>query len=103
MNQFLSVLGTRLGRAAADRQRVIAAPSLDEAMAASMLELAAVVAHGQERRFAPLACYMIGVAVGRMTAAFPDVGSAELLGYVRTVREGIEADSTAPDSRSGTL
>ncbi len=48
-----------------------------------MLELARVVAHGAERRFAPLAAYMAGQA-----AAQAGLDTAAL---VRSVREELEA------------
>lgn len=39
-------------------------PTLGRDEAAAVLDLARVVAHTQERRFAPLAAYAIGLALG---------------------------------------
>ena len=64
---------------------MIPPPALDSATADEILELAAVVAHGQERRFAPLAAYLAGAAAGHAGV------NAALL--VRSVREELEAGS----------
>lgn len=58
-------------------------------MADEILELARVVAHGHERRFAPLASFLAGVAVGRMAKAH-GLSSDDLVAYVRELRETLE-------------
>ncbi len=45
---------------------MIESPSLDPQIALELLELARVVAHMSERRFAPLSCFLAGVAAERM-------------------------------------
>ncbi len=55
-----------------------------------LLELARVAAHTQERRFAPLASYLAGVAAERLRAARPDLGDAEVADFINEVRQEIE-------------
>ena len=91
MNAFFTDLGHRYANAAASRGAVIPPPVLDPEVAAQLLELAGVVAHTQERRFAPLACYLAGVAAERLRnsrAGFPE---AEVAAYVAEIRAGLEA------------
>ncbi|GAC1613906.1 MAG: hypothetical protein NVS9B1_22880 [Candidatus Dormibacteraceae bacterium] len=90
MNEFFDDLGRRWVKAAADRGAEIASPELDPAMAAELLDLAGVTAHTQERRFAPLACYVAGIAAERLRAGRPDIGSSELVAYVNEVRRSLE-------------
>ena len=69
MNQFFESLG-RLWKGAAERHGVkIEEPELDPKVADELLQLAAVVSHTKERRFAPLATYTAGLAVGRLRDA----------------------------------
>ena len=69
MNEFFADFGRRL--AAAARRRGVESPpvELSSELSGELLDLTRVVAHGQERRFAPLASYLAGVMAGRMLAA----------------------------------
>ena len=69
MNRFFDDLGERWVAAAGRRSAQIEPPTLDAELALELLELARVAARTQERRFAPLACYMAGVAAERLRAA----------------------------------
>jgi len=93
MNEWFTGLGRRLVEAAFRRQAAIDPPELDPDVAAEILDLARVAAHTQERRFAPLASFMAGVAVERMRHARADLSPAELAAYVREVRESLEKES----------
>ena len=93
MNDWFTALGRRLAEAAFRRQAAIDPPELDPDLAAEILELARVAAHTQERRFAPLASFMAGMAVERMRHARADLSPAELAAYVREVRESLEKES----------
>jgi hypothetical protein len=93
MNDWFTALGRRLVEAAFRRQAAIDPPELDPDVAAEILELARVAAHTQERRFAPLASFMAGMAVERMRHARADLAPAELAAYVREVRESLEKES----------
>lgn len=91
MNQFFEALGRRWSEAASRRGLRIREPELSAPVADELLELARVVAHGKERRFAPLATYTAGVAAERMRAAGAD--EAHIAAMIREVREAIEKES----------
>lgn len=89
MNPFFDELGRRLAEAASKRGVKIEAPKLDGALAEELLELARVAAHTQERRFAPLASFMAGVAAERLRSA-TNASASEQAALVREVREELE-------------
>ncbi len=89
MNQFFDELGSRLVAAAQRRGVTIDKPTLDSEVAAELLELARVTAHTQERRFAPLSCYLAGVAAERLGA--DDKAAAE---FIREIREELEREGS---------
>jgi hypothetical protein len=93
MNQFFTDLGERWVGAAATRHTVIAAPLLDGEVAFELLELARVAAHTQERRFAPLSCYLAGVAAERLRSARPGTSDSDLAAYISEVRQSLESRS----------
>src|SRR5437870_10793530 len=108
MNEFFESLAKRWKNAAERRGAKIEEPKLDEKVAAEILELARVAAHTQERRFAPLASFMAGVAVERLRAASGSSGTSgtsgaakaserplsasELADFVREVRQQLERE-----------
>ncbi len=91
MNAWFEALGRRFAEAAAARGATVAPPELDPLVADEVLELARVAAHTKERRFAPLACFMAGVAVERLRQAGTS-SAADEAGYIRTIREEVEAE-----------
>jgi hypothetical protein len=91
MNAWFEALGRRFAEAAAVRGATVASPELDPPVADEVLELARVAAHSKERRFAPLACFMAGVAVERLRQA-GSPSAADQAAYIRVVREGLEAE-----------
>ncbi|HXM54306.1 MAG TPA: DUF6457 domain-containing protein [Candidatus Dormibacteraeota bacterium] len=97
MNSFFDSLGERFASAAARRGVSIEAPELDSVVAQELLELARVAAHTQERRFAPLASFMAGVAAERLRAAGGPSSPEALAELLREVRAEVEAGSTATD------
>jgi hypothetical protein len=68
MNQFFEKLGGLWVSAAEEH---IAPPTMDPHVALELLELARVAAHTRERRFAPLSCFLAGVAAERIRIANP--------------------------------
>ena len=92
MNAWFEALGRRFAEAAGDRGAKVDAPELDPKVADELLELARVASHTKERRFAPLACYMAGVAVERLRQA-GSLSAADEAAYLRTIREAVEASS----------
>lgn len=99
MNPFFADLGDRFARAAALGGAEIVPPSLDPVVADELLELTRVVAHTEERRFAPLAAFMAGVAAERLAAARGEggnvggTGTAELIHQVRVRMEQDASDA----------
>jgi uncharacterized protein DUF6457 len=95
MNPWFEALGDRFVRAGAARKAVIEAPQLESAYAEEILELARVTAHSQERRFAPLASFMAGIAVERLRAAGRPAAPEDVAAYLREVRSGLETEPPA--------
>ena len=93
MNPFFSSLGKRWSEAAASRGAKIEDPALDAALAEEILELARVVSHTVERRFAPLATFTAGVAAERLRASKGALDPGDAAAYVREVREALERDA----------
>ena len=81
--------------AAGRRSATIEAPSLDAKVALELLELARVAAHTQERRFAPLSCYMAGVATERLRVAKGNLDDAEVAAFILEIRQELEKETPA--------
>jgi hypothetical protein len=92
MNDWFDDLARRFTDTARERGAQIAPPELDPQVSDEILELARVAAHTKERRFAPLACFMAGVAVERLRQA-GSLSAADEAAYVLAVRKGLEAQS----------
>jgi len=93
MNQFFEELGNRWVAAAQRREAAIEAPSIDPKVALELLELARVAAHTRERRFAPLSCFMAGVAAERLRIAKPGLDQGEVADYINEIRMELEAQT----------
>jgi phosphosulfolactate phosphohydrolase-like enzyme len=94
MNEFFESLGTRWRKSAEQRGVRIDAPSLDPKVAEELLELARVVSHTKERRFAPLATYTAGIAAERLRSS-KDADPEAIAAYIREVREALEREAPA--------
>ncbi|TMF68905.1 MAG: hypothetical protein E6H99_00965 [Chloroflexi bacterium] len=92
MNPFFDALGQNWVDAAQRRGAAITKPALDSRVALELLELARVAAHTQERRFAPLTCYLAGVAAERLRAAEPGIDEATLAEFILEVRQRLERE-----------
>jgi len=92
MNPWFDQLGDLFVRAAAARKVGIDAPRLEPSLAEELLELARVTAHSQERRFAPLTCFMAGVAVERFRRADTGATPEEVAAYLHSVRLELETE-----------
>jgi uncharacterized protein DUF6457 len=90
MNQFFDELGVLWVTEAEHRGANIAAPVLDPRVALELLELARVAAHTRERRFAPLACFMAGLAAERLRSAKPGVDEGVIAAFIQEVRQKLE-------------
>jgi Domain of unknown function (DUF6457) len=101
MNEWFDTLSGQFAESARQAGAEIAPPELDPQVADEILELARVAAHSKERRFAPLACFMAGVAVERLRQAQAGSPMGEAA-YIRSVHQSLEAEnptearSTAP-------
>src|SRR2546430_15066343 len=91
MNEFFESLGRLWAKAAERRGLKIEQPELDAKVAAELLELARVVSHPKERRFAPLATYTAGLAVERLREAKPEDPEA-IAAFIRDVRQELERE-----------
>jgi len=91
MNEFFESLGKRWKKAAERRGVKIEEPKLDPRVADELLQLARVVSHTKERRFAPLATYTAGLAVERLREAKPEDAEA-VASFIREVREELERE-----------
>jgi hypothetical protein len=96
MNEFFSSLSKRWSEAARARGARIDDPALDANVAEEILELARVVSHTKERRFAPLAAFTAGVATERLRAAKGALEPSAAAAYVREVREALEREAPSP-------
>ena len=95
MNEFFESLARRWTKAAERRGVKIEAPGLDPKVAEELLQLARVVSHTKERRFAPLATYIAGIAVERLREAKPEDADA-IAAFIREVREELEREAPNP-------
>jgi hypothetical protein len=93
MNAFFSSLGKRWSEVARRRGATIEDPTLDARLAEEILELARVVSHTAERRFAPLATFTAGVAAERLRASKGTLDPGDAASYVREVREALEQEA----------
>jgi hypothetical protein len=91
MNAWFEALGRRFAEAAQERGAKISAPELNPQVADEVLELARVAAHSKERRFAPLACFMAGVAVERLRQA-GSLSAADEAAYLHAIYQSLEAE-----------
>src|SRR5438309_10262795 len=96
MNKFFVDLGRRWVAASERRGSKITAPTLDARVALELLELARPAAHTHERRFAPLSCYLAGVASARMRSARPDLDDGAAGAYIRDAWEEPEVQPGEP-------
>ena len=94
MNEFFESLGRRWTKAAERRGAKIEEPKLTPKVAEELLELARVVSHTKERRFAPLATYTAGIAAARLQEAKPEDAEA-IAAFIREIREELEREPPA--------
>jgi hypothetical protein len=93
LNAFFSALAKRWSEAARRRGATIDDPTLDGDLAGELLELARVVSHTSERRFAPLATFTAGVAAERLRTSKGSLDPGAAAAYVREVREALEREA----------
>ena len=79
MDEWLDRFASALGERAPEREEI-----------GAMLQLSRAVAHGAERKLAPLSAYIAGIHVGRRAAE--GVTVAEALGEIREVARDLLPD-----------
>lgn len=57
-----------------------------------------MAAHSQERRFAPLSCFMAGVAAERFRVAKGDIDDGAVAAFILEVRQELEKETPAAPS-----
>jgi len=87
MNPFFDEIGVLFVDEAKKRGVTIQTPKLDSKASSALLDLAKVVSHSRERMFAPLACYLAGIAGANAQAQQPNFDIAE---YVKEIRNALE-------------
>jgi uncharacterized protein DUF6457 len=95
VNSFFDELGDRFVRAAARQGVTIEKPAITSEVAQEILELARVAAHTQERRFAPLASFVAGLAIERLGVGGEGPSSETAADLIREVRTELEAEAPA--------
>ncbi len=95
MNAWFEALGRRFAEVAHQRGVRMTPPVLDPKVADEVLELAGVAAHTKERRFAPLASFMAGVAVERLRQAGP-LSATDEAAYIRAISQSLEEEAPPP-------
>jgi hypothetical protein len=93
VNEFFASLGKRWSEAARRRGVTVQDATLEADVAEQVLELARVVSHTVERRFAPLATFTAGVAAERLRASKGALEPSEAAAYIREVREALEREA----------
>jgi hypothetical protein len=94
VNSWFAGFATRCAEIAARHRAPIEAPHLNAAVAREVLELTRVVARGSERQFAPLAAFVAGQAVERMSRAASELDSAEIIAFLQELSEALPQPST---------
>ncbi len=87
MNPFFHQLGAMFVEEANALGAGIDAPAMDDGTTKEILDLARVIAHSRERRFAPLATYLAGIAIAKMQMKQPQLDVAN---YIKAIRVALE-------------
>jgi hypothetical protein len=88
--EYFADFGARLARLVRVRGMDIEPPTISSRVAAEVLELAGAVAHTSERKFAPLAAFVTGIAVGELRAAGRLLSESEVAAFVAQLREELD-------------
>jgi hypothetical protein len=91
LDRYFGGFHARLIRLARQRGVDIEPQAMDSQLVAEVLELAGAVAHAGERRYAPLASFAAGVAVGRLRAAGALGTDQEVTAFVAELKKDLDA------------
>ena len=92
MNAWLDDFAKRCAEIAARHNASIEAPRLDADVAGELLDLTRVVARTSERQFAPLAAFIAGRAVERMTAVRAGLSGDDASAYLAELKGSLEVN-----------
>ncbi|HEY9286440.1 MAG TPA: DUF6457 domain-containing protein [Candidatus Dormibacteraeota bacterium] len=92
MNAWFADFATRCAEIASRRRAPIEAPHLNAEVAREVLDLTRVVARGSERQFAPLAAFVAGQAVERMSRT-ASLDNAEIVAFLQELKEALPQPS----------
>lgn len=95
MQEYLSDFGLRLGRRMQAHGLDTESPVIASTVAVEVLALAGAVAHSSERKFAPIASFAAGVAVGRLNAAGLLPASDDVAEFLADLIKELEARESA--------
>lgn len=95
MNAWFDDFAIRCGELASRHRAPIEAPHLNAAVARELLDLTRVVAHSGERQFAPLAAFVVGLTVERMSRANPALENDDVVAFLRDLKDSIAPKQTA--------
>ena len=90
-SEYFADFGARLARLARAQGTEIETPTINSHVAAEVLELAGTVAHRGERKFAPLASFLTGVAVGSLRSAGQLQTDKEVAAFIERLRQSLDA------------
>ena len=76
-------------------------PKLGADEAATVLDLTRVVAHTSERRYAPLAAYVVGIALGQSEVALDPLARDARVREVLEAARDLAAPDAGPDAGGG--
>jgi hypothetical protein len=97
MHEYFSDLGLRLNRLTHARGLETEFPAIQPGVAAEVLALAGTVAHTSERKFAPIASFAAGIAVGRLTSAGLLSSEQDVVDFVRQLCAEVDGDKPDHD------
>ncbi len=97
MHEYFSDLALRLNRLTQARGLETEFPAIQPGVAAEVLALAGTVAHTSERKFAPIASFAAGIAVGRLTDAGLLSSEQDVVEFISQLRKDLEGDKLDHD------
>ena len=97
MHDYFSDLGIRLNRLTQARGLDPEFPAIQPGVAAEVLALAGTVAHTSERKFAPIASFAAGIALGRLMDAGLLSSEQDVVEFIRQLRTELEGGKRAHD------
>jgi hypothetical protein len=87
MNPWFDDFSRRCADIASRHRAPIEAPHLNAVVARELLDLTRVVAHSGERQFAPLAAFVVGQTVERMSRANPELRTDAILAFLQELKQ----------------